>query len=232
MIRITRHILLSIALMAPSSLAAQSSFQPPQGCTGTLTVQYRACLVSNIWTCEGDAAGEQWVSVFSQAGPFQVRKVDAEFQWLETYYAAPPRTEEMQLPAPDPESLTELFAEGYDTYDFTTVPSVNADPERYVGFDRLTGETTVIDGEVLLNTEYAYDQLDPAGNITASNAGRQFVSEPHRLFFFGVSWSSETPDDQFDASPVEFIYPGEAGFFSATPKFGCGVIMSSFEGAQ
>jgi hypothetical protein len=90
----------------------------------------------------------------------------------------------------------------------------------------------VIDGEVLLNTEYAYDQLDPAGNITASNAGRQFVSEPHRLFFFGVSWSSETPDDQFDASPVEFIYPGEAGFFSATPKFGCGVIMSSFEGAQ
>lgn len=208
------------------------TFQPPQGCTGTLTVQYRACIVSNVWTCAGDAEGNQWIAVFSQMGPFQVRKVDREFQWLETYYAMPPRTEKMVLPAPDPESLTVLFGEGYDTYDFTTVPSINAAPERYVGYDRLTGQTTVIDGEPLLNTEYAYDQIDPQGNIISSNAGRQYVSERHRLFFFGTSWSTDAPDEQFDASPVEFIYPGEAGFFTGQPKYGCGTIMSSYGAAQ
>lgn len=208
---------------------AQSSFEPPQGCTGVLTVQSRSCLVTHLWTCEADAPGEQWIALFGQNGPFQVRKIDAEFQWLTTYYADPPRTETMAQPAPDPESLTELFANDYDTYDFTVAFDDGAEPERIVGFDKLTGESVVIDGEPLLRTEFGYDMLAPDGTITASRAGRQYVSERHRIFLFGTDWDAATPDEVFDGTPVQFIYPGEPGFFAASPRYDCGATMSSFE---
>jgi len=226
---VMKSMLILSALLGLSGPAmAQSAFAPPQGCTGTLTVQLRSCLVTHLWTCEADAPGEQWIALFGQDGPFQVRKIDAEFQWLTTYYADPPRTETMVQPAPDPESLTELFANADDTYDFTVETDDGAPPERILGFDKLTGETVVIDGEPLLRTEFGYDTLAPDGAIIASRAGRQYVSERHRIFLFGTDWDAETPDEVFDASPVQFIYPGEAGFFAASPRYDCGATMSSF----
>jgi hypothetical protein len=50
------------------------------------------------------------------------------------------------------------------------------------------------------------------------------------MFIGGLS-SYITSDDQFDSddTPVEFINPGEPGYLSVNPKFGCGVEMSSFE---
>jgi hypothetical protein len=47
------------------------------------------------------------------------------------------------------------------------------------------------------------------------------------MFIGGVS-SYITSDDQFDNddTPIEFINPGELGYLSINPKFGCGVEMS------
>ena len=214
-----------LTLLADPALA-QGGFALPQGCQGVLTVQLRSCLVSNIWTCDGDAPGHQWVALFSETGPWQIRLVDDEFQWLETYFASPPKVETMQVPAPDPESLTELFATRNDSYDFTVTSDDGAAPERFVGYDRLTGESVVIDGEPLLRTEYAYDTLAPDGTVLYSGAGRQYVSERHRLFFFGKSWEAATPDAVTDARPVEFIYPGEPGFMTSAPRYDCGAVLS------
>jgi len=224
-----RFMVTFAALAALSGPAlAQSAFTPPQGCTGTLSVQLRSCLVTHVWTCAGDPEGYQWVALFGEDGPFQVRQIDAEFQWLTTYYANPARTETMQQPAPDPESLTELFANAYDSYDFTVTADDGAAPERILGYDKLTGESVTIDGEPLLRTEFGYDVRAPDGSIIYSREGRQYVSETHRLFFFGTDWDVESPNEIGDTSPVEFIYPGEPGFFSARPKFDCGATMSSF----
>lgn len=207
--------------LAPAAATAQT-FSPPQGCEGVLTVQSRSCLVTHVWRCEADAPGEQWVALFTERGPFNVRKVDAEFQWLETYYADPPATETMDQPAPDPESITDLLAQDMDTYDFTISNDRGDPPERIVGYDRLTGENVTIDGEPLLATEFGYESRGPDGEVTFRGEGRQFVSETHRLFFLGTSWDAETPDQITDGTPVEFIYPGEPGFFSATPIHECG----------
>jgi hypothetical protein len=215
-----------------SAATAAETFAPPQGCTGTLTVQMRQCLVTNVWTCAADAPGEQWVSLFTQEGPWQVRKIDRDFQWLTTYYANPPEVETMQMPAADPSNLDELISTRNDTYDFIVSSDTGNEPERFVGYDRLTGETVQIDGETLLRTEFAYDQLNPAGDIISSAAGRQYVSATHRLFFFGEDWNAATPDLVTDASPVQFIYPGEAGFMSPNPKYDCGAVLSSYGSGQ
>lgn len=226
-----RALLIAMATLvgAPVAVSAQSAFSPPQGCTGTLTVQGRACLVTHVWTCEADPPGEQWIALGGEAGPFMVRKVDAEFQWLETYFANPPRVETMDQPAPDPGSITTLLAEGYDSFDFTVTYSDGTPAERIVGHDRLTGEEVVIDGEPLLRTEFAYEVISPDGSVIEQRAGRQFVSPAHRLFFLGTDWDQATPADISDASPVQFIYPGEPGFFAFSPKYDCGVVMSRLE---
>lgn len=226
---IGRSALVASIFAVASPLAAQGSFAPPSGCEGVLTIQNRGCLMTHVWTCEADAEGTKWVALFTEDGPFQVKQVDTEFQWLTTFYVNPVRREDMDIPSPDPASLTELFSTAYDTYDFTVVPDRDEfAAQRYVGFDRITGET-VIDGEPLNTTEFGYQVIGPDGAVTGERAGRQFVSQKHRIFVLGESWDAATPELVRDLSPVEFVYPGEPGFFSARPKYECSVMMSRSE---
>jgi len=222
-----KQALFLLALMAGPA-AAQAVFTPPAGCSGILTIQGRSCLLTNVWTCESDPEGHKWVAIFNETGPFQIRKVDSEFQWLTTYFTNPSRVETMVQPAPDPENLTELFRDMLDIFDFTVTSSNDGSTRRITGFDRLTGESTVIDGETLLNTEYAFESRNSAGNLIGSYEGRQFVSEKYRIFMFGRSWNTDTPDQIFDATPIDFTYPGEPGFFALKPIYDCGAILSSF----
>ena len=215
-------ILGALALATP--VAAQQNFSAPEGCTPKLTVQHKGCAVLNVWTCEADPQGDQWLAIFGQGGLFSVQRVDSEFQWVEAFKIT--GNEKLQTPADDPASLTELFETQIATWDFTL--ETEDGTERNVGFDQLTGETVEIDGETLLQTEYAGRTLDAEGNVLDNGLGRQYVSEKHRLFFFGESWEADTPDDVLDMSPVEFIYPGEAGFFSDTPKFECNQIETGY----
>ncbi|WP_322891123.1 MULTISPECIES: hypothetical protein [unclassified Yoonia] len=220
-----KPLLTLIALTIATPVAAQQTFAAPQGCTGKLTVQHRNCVMVNVWTCEADAAGDQWLALIGQNGVFSVQRVDDQFQWMESYRIT--GNERLQVPAPDPASLDELFATQLDTWDFTL--DTDAGTERHVGFDMLTGETVVIDGETLLATEFQGRTIDGDGNEIYAGSGRQFVSETHRLFFVGEAWDDASPDQVTDASPVEFIYPGEPGFFSDQPKFECNVIESGFQ---
>ncbi len=91
---------------------------------------------------------------------FSVQKVDAEFQWIEAYKMS--GNETLITPAADPASVTELLANQIDTWDFTI--ETEEGPQRNVGYDMLTGETTVIDGVTLLDTEYQGRTLDGDGN--------------------------------------------------------------------
>ena len=218
--------LITTALLIAPAIAGAQSFSPPEGCTGKLTVQHKGCALVNVWTCEGDAAGDQWIGLFGQSGPFSVQRVDDEFQWMETF--KPSGTETLIEPAPDAASFTELVENGLDTYEFTIDIANGAGDETTVGFDTLTGLEVEIDGEPLLQTEFQGVTLDGDGNQLNEGAGRQYISVKHRLFFFAESWDPATPDDITDMSPVEFIYPGEPGFFAAKPKFECNVIESSY----
>lgn len=215
-------MLSALALATP--VAAQQSFAAPEGCEAKLTVQQKGCVMVNVWTCEADNPGDQWIALIGQSGVFSVQRVDSEFQWMETYSVM--GNESLQDPAPDPSSLTELFENQIDTWDFTIETEDGV--ERNVGFDMLTGDVVDIDGETLFVTEFEGQTLDGDGNLLDASNGRQYVSEDHRLFFFGESWAADTPDQISDMSPVEFIYPGEAGFFAAQPVYECNQIETGY----
>ena len=122
--------------------------------------------------------------------------------------------------------MSALLAEGNDSWDFVT-ESPEIGPTRYVGFDRLTGDEVVIDGQRLLRTEYEIVATMADGTEVWRGTGREYVHPDWRMFLSGQS-SYVMPDDSFetDGAPVEFILPGEPGFLSRNPKHGCGMVMS------
>lgn len=218
--------LLPLMLCALPAVAAAQSFSTPEGCEGVLTVQHHGCLMINVWQCEVDPEGDKWIALIGEAGVFSVQHVDREFQWLESF--KPPGTETLEIPAPDPASMTDLLENGIDTWEFVINKDEGA--ERNVGYDALTGLEVVIDGEPLLQTEFEGKTLTIDGELIEEGSGRQYISAKHRMFFFGENWSGDTSENALNLSPVEFIYPGENGFFAQKPIYECGVIESRLGG--
>ncbi len=215
-----------VMLAAPAT--AQGTQTLPEGCTAYLTMQGASCSVSHYFTCEDDAPGTQRRVELDRDGVSYFGQTDSETQWLVSTYRDTGHTETLEESPRDPASFTELLDEGISTFDFRTL-SDEIGPLRYVGVDQLTGEAVTIDGVDLLATEFSIRIENDAGDVLFTSAGNEYVSEEWRTFFGGIS-TLTTPDGEFesDNSPVEFFMPGETGFLSTQPKYGCGLTESGW----
>lgn len=218
-------------LMFIAAPAAAQEFALPQGCEGYLTIQTKSCSVSHYFRCTEDTDGQQRRASLDEEGLSYVGRISGEAEWLESFHLRSGHTERL-MSSPDPMSMSTLLAEMVDTWDFTT-DSREIGQSRYVGMDRLTGESVVIDGITLLRTEFALTSYDGDGNEAWKSEGSEYVHPEWRMFIGGTS-SYITSDDRFenDDSPVELIFPGEPGYLSVNPKYGCGLQMSSFDAAD
>ncbi len=224
-----RHLILTVALTLPLPAVA-GSFSAPEGCETFLTVQSRACRVSNHYKCSADPAGDQWRADFDQQGPFFLSRINREAEWVESFdLGAEVVRQSLDDGAPDPANFSELLAQGLDTFEFSLTKD-NGEHTRVTGFDRLTGETTLIDGMSLKRTEFEFSEMDDAGNLLRQSRGNEYISEDLRLFFAGTSeWNGG--DGTFlpmDGSPVDFIQPGEPGFASTEPLYDCDPLLTRF----
>lgn len=226
-----RALILALPCLAmmPAAAPAQQSrtFSLPAGCTAYLTVQMRSCTVSHHFTCDGDPEGWQRRVDMDQSGVTYIGTIDAETQWMESFHVFDGHTEVLEDNPRDRASLSELIAQGTDTYDFQTL-SDQIGTQRFVGFDTLTGVTQEIDGVTLDQTEYQITAYDSGGGMLWESKGNEWISREFRMFLSGTS-TITVPDGSFetDDSPVEFIFPDEPGFLSVNPKHGCGETVSS-----
>ncbi|PZQ95514.1 MAG: hypothetical protein DI533_19305 [Cereibacter sphaeroides] len=221
-------------IVTPVPAAAQSPvpgvFNPPPGCTGWLTVQSRGCRVSNHYKCEADPAGDQWRADFDQEGIFFVSHIDRETQWVESYDMFPTVRQWLEPGAADPASFSELLSTGIDTFDFNLSDDAGS-KTNVKGFDKLTGNSTVIDGVQLQETEFDFTETTSDGTVLRKANGHEWIQPDWRLFFSGKStWESAEGDLPIDGTPMQFIMPGEKGFFSTEPIFDCDAITSSLPG--
>jgi hypothetical protein len=117
-------------------------------------------------------------------------------------------------------------ATGVDTYDFTTVGDDGL-VTRFVGQDRLTGQTVTIDGVTLDETDYAIRAIAPDGTEMWRSAGREYISRDFTMFLSGRS-TITTPDETWETNdtPVDFVFPDEPGFLTGSPIHGCGTVLS------
>lgn len=233
---IAMRTLLAAALIATPVAPAMSQdgsrlFQVPEGCTPFLTVQSRSCLVSHHWTCDVDPEGTHWRASLDQDGAFYLSFTDSEFRWLRSWSLRGGGTDTLIEPEQDPASITELFATGSDSMVFSIreETSLGTFQRDYTGFDRLTGETVVVDGRELQVTEFAYEYDTAEG--PRQTRGNQFVHEDWRLFFGGLETVTLPSGETFEAnySPMEFAEPGEAGFLTMQPIYDCGDMMSALD---
>lgn len=217
------------ALLLADPVAGSDTFIPPVGCTGVVTVQSRGCELDNIYICSADTAGDSWRVSFHQNGPVYIGRIDAETQWMESIDLVPvTRREVIEQPAADPASLSELLATGTDAFDFN-MRGEGGRVTRVVGFDQLTGEEVVIDGETLLRTRFSA-RYESTITGTSEIEGNEYVSAKLGRFFSGSyrHTSADGAVQEWANDPVEFIYPGEPGFFSKTPLYECEASLARF----
>lgn len=222
--------LLTLGLILSASAAAAGTFAPPQGCKTHLTVQMRGCLVSQFYTCEGDAKGDQWRADYGAEGPYYLSRINAQTEWVESYELNPPMKETLDADPKDRANFDELLANGLDSFDFG-LTKADGTKTSVRGFDKLTGKVVTIDGEALKESEYEYTQTAEDGSVLRHSKGHEYVSEKWRTFLSGRSeWEMEDGSwASSDNSPVKFIEPGEAGFGNTIPLFECDGQMSQLE---
>jgi hypothetical protein len=215
-------------LMTPvgGPVLAQGGFSLPAGCEAYVTVQKADCTVTHLFRCEGDPEGHQRRVDLNESALTYMGVIDSETQWIESFHASSGDTTYLAPDAADPASLTELIETGRDGLDFQTMSGMYG-LTRYVGEDRLTGETVVIDGVELLRTAFYMVVYDQFGGVVWEISGNEYIHPEWRTFLSGTRTFS-TPDEEVvqDGTPVEFIFPGEPGFLGSTPRHGCGVMMS------
>lgn len=224
---------MKVSLLAPlaaalllANPASARVWKAPEGCEVFMTVQSRSCSVSNYYTCQGDAAGDQWRADFDQEGIFFRSRINYETQWVESFDINPPDRQYLVEGAADPASFSELIAKGRDDFEF----SLQRDSGLFTtvqGYDALTGESVTIDGMPLLQTEFEFAEYDEAGNEHRAGRGFEYVSPELRLFFSGPG---EVKIDgewlPIDSSPMDFIHPGETGFGSTQPLYDCDALTA------
>ena len=228
--------MIRIALVAPLALlplvaaaqeAGNRTFALPSGCTAFVTTQSEDCSVSHHFTCEGDPEGWQRRVDMDESGVAYFGAIDSETQWVESYHMLSGHTERLVPDPVDPASFTALTTKGVDSYDFYT-SSDEIGLTHYVGQDRLTGATETIDGVTLDQTEYNITAYASDGSEMWRAEGREYISRDWRMFLSGIS-TITAGGETWDSSgrPVDFIFPGEPGFLSVSPRHGCGAVMSS-----
>lgn len=192
-----------------------------------MTVQSKACRVSHYYKCTADAPGDQWRVDMDQEGPFFFSRINSESEWVESFDPA----RQVLDPSPaDPASFSELMASGIDTWDFT-LSKDDGTGSRATGYDRLTGQLVQIDGIGLKETEVEFTEYDLAGTVIRRARGNEYVHPEWRLFFAGPG-ETDLGDGAWlaiDGSPVEFIFPGEAGFLSTGPRYDCDALTAGVD---
>ena len=205
--------LAALALMLASPISAQESILPA-GYEAYVTVQNSDCVVSHYFRCAEDLAGAKNCVSFSENDHIYTGTIGDETQWIFSHHIADEITETREPTPFDRASISGLIAMGVDNFYFRTMsPEVGV--TRYVGRDTLMGNQVVIDGVTVDETQ------------TWQSQGYEFISRNWRIFLSGKG-SITTLNDTFgtDGMPVQFITPGEPGFLSIKPEFGCGVQMS------
>lgn len=223
-----KHVAALILLAVPAVAQERpETFGLPAGCDAFVTVQGTSCQVEHHFTCAGDPEGHQRRVSLDERGLTYAGQIDNETQWIASFHALTGHSEQLESNPAEPASLSELIETGEDEYDFRTMSDMFGET-RFVGRDTLTGRQVTIDGVTLDETSYDITAYDAAGNEIWSSQGNEFISRNWRTFLSGTG-TVTTAEDTFekDDRPVEFIFPGEPGFLSAQPKYGCGLAISA-----
>jgi hypothetical protein len=215
-----------LAIWIALPAASASLFKAPEGCNVYVTVQMRSCQMSQHYRCKGDPEGHQWALYSDGEGPYFLSQTDWETRWVDSIDLFIGQRDRIISEA-DPASFTTLTSGGRDDYDFKT-ESDHGEIRRYVGNDRLTGETVTIDGVRLERTKFELSAYAEDGTLIWQRKGQQLIHRDWRLFFGDQEVFQNSKGERHDGidTPVDFATPDEPGYLASKPKFDCDVVTA------
>lgn len=217
---------LILSLIAGPALADGMSL--PAGCTGIATVQAKDCTVTHYFRCDGDQDGWTRRVDLDEDGLSFTTQTDPEGRWIESVSAADGVVDTLGAER-DPGSISGLLAEGRDDWDFL-VESSDGTRQRYIGYDRLTGDDVTIDGVTLKGTEFSMRVENARGETLWTSEGHEYIA-PQWHVFVGGERTIEGGGESFTVNgrPEHIHLPGDPGFLARRPIYGCGLMLSALE---
>lgn len=215
-----------LALAAGPAMADRLTL--PAGCGGIATIQAKDCTVTHYYRCEGDP--ENWTRRvdMDEDGISFSTQTDDEARWIESINPADGVVDTLGTEY-DAASLSGLLETGRDDWDFI-VESSDGVRQRFIGFDRLTGDDVTIDGVTLMGTAFGMRVENTQGDTLWTSEGREFVV-PEWNVFVGGERLIEGGGESFtvDGGPERIYLPGDRGFLGRRPVYGCGLMLSALD---
>lgn len=210
-----KWILCLLSMVATQALAQGV----PPGCTALVTIQSQGCFVRQVFTCESDSQPLRWVASYGPKGPVSLTVLDLGGmpQVMLTGKDKPRGTLD---PDGDPADLAKVLAGEADSFAYR----VNFEDGTVVttsGSMGLTGTETEIDGRSLTGIQRLETVVYPNGT-TSPELDNQLVYDAELgLLINTTSTERATGKLLLDRTPVDFLFPGEAGADSVAPLYGC-----------
>jgi hypothetical protein len=211
-----RSILIALGLMSASPSFAVAQDNPT--CTTLVVIQNEGCSVRRVFTCDNMPEDVRNVGNYGLAGPTLVVSVNTDGRTLRI--SAGPDTPTITLgEQADPFSLRVALAEGADSFNYQMVHET-AGPATVSGQITTSGEMVTIDGQTMQIFQSDQTTLTPEGETQVADV-RYLYHATLQLLLTASTNDATTGQVRVERTPVDFIWPGEAGFEDYTPLYGC-----------
>lgn len=208
-------IILALMSAAPTFAFAQDD----AACTTLVVIQSQGCSLRRVVVCDNFPDDVTAVGSYGPDGPTGMAIFNSDGRTLET--SAGPGTPKVKLgEQADPLSLRDALSNGLDSFNYQMVHET-AGIAQISGQIMTSGEMVTIDGHALQVFQSDQTTVTPAGETQVANV-RYLYDADLQLLITDTIANGSTGEVMAQRTPVDFIWPGEAGFEDYTPLYGCG----------
>lgn len=217
-----RHLICAILAMPFPAFAAELP-DMRESCTPLYTVQKQACIVENVWRCDGEEEGEENVLFVNET--IFPDYIDTKF-YNEEYEQVAPLTSrwKRKIKRKGAFAMSDFLADGQDMLFEGGQLDLLGDgyplPVQIEGEMRLTGEQVTLSGDMFERAETKL--VGRVGPLKYLKSGDAYFDRETRTIF-GGAFSHGVPPNLMtvESHPVEIIRAGEDGFMAEAGVYGC-----------
>ena len=206
-----------LALLAAPAMA--QDYVPPAGCEAILTVQGQSCTARHVMRC-ADNPGGFTVAVVGAPGIVAFTVFDGG--------SMATRSEDRETgevfsanPVADPLDVIAAVQTGADSFDMTVTRDSDGLQYRHVGEFHRDGDPVLIGGRQLWPLAGTRTISNPAGDQSVTMHNTMLFDPALRITFGAQAHRADTGVLTQDWTPVTFALPGEPGFLTMEPAYGC-----------
>lgn len=191
----------------------------PPGCTPLVTIQSQGCFVRQVFTCASDSQPLRWVAGYGPNGPVSLTVLDLAGM-PQVMMTGKDKPRGRLDPEGDPAELAKVLAGETDSFGYKLAFD-DGSALSTTGSMGLTGAEVTIDGRSLTELQRIETVTYPNGTTSPELDNRLLYDAELGLLVNTTSTERATGKPVFDRTPVDFLFPGEAGADQVAPLYGC-----------